>query len=427
MSEYAKEKFVLVQREDLRYDEALQTNKIGYYKDAWLRFKKNKASVVAAGILIFLILMCLIGPHLRNYKLNRGETNKWAIRLQYLPPRIKGLEWAGFDGTNTIWRYPAGFDRMPEGIVISDVLETNDIGQERRKIDVYAYLNWYYSYENTTRLSEAEYNAVRAAEAEYDVAIIITDAPLLNGTHNVNLDFFAFLKYVHGMDNFNFWFGTDGQGRDLFTEIWKGASISLLIAFSVVTINLFVGVIIGAISGYYGGWIDLIIERVSEILSGLPFLAILTLLLIRYGSTIYVTIFAFTLTGWLGAASVTRVQFYRYKSREYVLAARTLGAKDRRIMFRHIFPNAVGTLITVFALAVPGIIFAESTYSFLGIINYPNVIVLGRLIASGQNVMKDHFYTLLFPSIFISLLMLSFNLFSNGLRDAFNPSLRGVE
>jgi oligopeptide transport system permease protein len=109
------------------------------------------------------------------------------------------------------------------------------------------------------------------------------------------------------------------------------------------------------------------------------------------------------------------------------LAARTLGATDSRIIIRHIFPNAIGTLITSLVLYIPAVIFSESTFSFLGIINYAELMSVGRLLSTGQSVMKESFYQVLFPSIFISLLMLSFNLFGNGLRDAFNPSLRGVE
>ena len=185
--------------------------------------------------------------------------------------------------------------------------------------------------------------------------------------------------------------------------------------------------VLGSISGYYGGTVDLVMERVSEILAGLPFLAILTLLLLRFGNSPFVVVLAFTMTGWLGISALTRSQFYRYKNREYVLAARTLGAGDRRIMYRHIFPSAVGTIITRVILYIPGVIFTESTFSFLGIINYGDIISVGRLMSNGQLVMKSSFYQLLFPAIFISLLMLSFNLFGNGLRDAFNPSLRGVE
>ena len=123
------------------------------------------------------------------------------------------------------------------------------------------------------------------------------------------------------------------------------------------------------------------------------------------------------------------MQFYRFKNQEYVLVARTLGARDRRIMFKHIFPNAIGTLITRCVLVVPSVIFSETSLSYLGIIdlNNGNLTSVGTLLAKGQGYLTTYPHIIIWPSLFISLLMLSFNLFGNGLRDAFNPSLRGTE
>jgi oligopeptide transport system permease protein len=428
-----KSKFVLIQEEKKLFDAAFQTEAIGYYKDAWLRFKKNKASVVAFIIMIFLILMAIIGPWFVSYELDDINA-KWSQRLANMPPRSEPLGW---DGYKEMTGFPANFSNLPEGMV-KQVKSINEVGQVTVVVDYYAYIAHKYSeeidpdtqdYANTsyTNLTIEEYEAVKAAEQEYGVTIILEDAPETAGFYKVRIDFFEFLKYIYDIDEVSFFFGSDGSGRDLFKELWQGARVSLLISFSVATINIIIGVILGSISGYYGGTVDLVMERLSEILAGLPFLAILTLLLLRFGNAPWVVVLAFTMTGWLGISALTRSQFYRYKNREYVLAARTLGAGDRRIMYRHIFPSAVGTIITRVVLYIPGVIFTESTFSFLGIINYGSLISVGRLMSNGQLVMKDSFYQLLFPAIFISLLMLSFNLFGNGLRDAFNPSLRGVE
>lgn len=123
------------------------------------------------------------------------------------------------------------------------------------------------------------------------------------------------------------------------------------------------------------------------------------------------------------------MQFYRFKNQEYVLAARVLGAKDRRIIFRHILPNAVGTLITSSILSIPYVIFSESTLSFLNIVDLSSgsMTSIGTMLAAGQDVLATYPHVLMFPAVFISILMITFNLFGNGLRDAFNPSLRGVE
>ncbi|HHT99303.1 MAG TPA: ABC transporter permease [Acholeplasma sp.] len=437
-----KSKFVLVQHDHILYDESIKTKSISYYKDAWLRFKKNRASVVAFVILVLLILMTIIGPMLSTYKLDTVN-NKWAQKLKDMPAKIEGLEWIPlFSGEKELFGYIENFSSLPDDVLLR-IKQRNADGSMVVVVDYYRYIDHFNSdmidpiastasnkvYLSTSyqTLTIKEYEAVKAYEAETGEQIILEDGNLVNGTYRVRVKFYKFLEAIYGVEEPAFWFGSTGGGADLFYTLWKGARLSLLIAFGVALINIIIGVIIGSISGYYGGTVDLVIERLSELLSGLPFLAIITLLILRFGSAPWVVVLAFTLTGWLGISALTRTQFYRYKGREYVLAARTLGAKDARIMYRHILPNAVGTLITSLVLYVPSVIFSESSMSYLGIINYPGVTSVGTLLANGQAVMKESFYQVVFPALFISLLMLAFNLFGNGLRDAFNPSLRGVE
>ena len=140
-------------------------------------------------------------------------------------------------------------------------------------------------------------------------------------------------------------------------------------------------------------------------------------------------LFAFCLTGWIGVAYRVRTQFYRFKNQEYVLAARTLGARDGRLMFKHIFPNALGTIITSSILIIPSTILSETTLSYLGIVNFQGATStsLGTMLSNGKEYLSTDPHIIAVPAIAISMLMISFNLFGNGLRDAFNPSLRGVE
>jgi oligopeptide transport system permease protein len=140
-------------------------------------------------------------------------------------------------------------------------------------------------------------------------------------------------------------------------------------------------------------------------------------------------LFAYVLTGWIGTAGRVRTQFYRFKNQEYVMAARTLGAKDSRIIWKHIFPNTLGTIITSSALAIPGVILSESMLSYLGIINLGSSTTtsLGTLLSEAQGIWTLYPHLMIVPALVISLLMVCFNLFGNGLRDAFNPALRGVE
>lgn len=226
-------------------------------------------------------------------------------------------------------------------------------------------------------------------------------------------------------------FGTTSFGKDIFTCLSSGARFSFLFAIAVATVNLVIGAIWGSIAGYFGGRIDLFMERFTDILGSVPTVIVITLLKLHMGtsSQMVVLFISFFMTGWIGMASTTRMQFYRFKNQEYVLVARTLGASDKRIMFKHIFPNAIGTLVTSCALVIPSMIYSETNLSYLGIINLEsgNITSVGTMIAAGQRDMVLAPFVAIFPSLFLALMMLSFNLFGNGLRDAFNPSLRGSE
>ena len=262
-----------------------------------------------------------------------------------------------------------------------------------------------------------------------------TYAILKQTNWEVRVDYREYYIYQHhlagdGITEPSFLFGANQMGKDLFTCLSSGARFSFLLAIIVASVNLVVGAIYGSIEGYYGGKLDMIMERFVELLTSIPFMIVITLMKYHFNvSHIVLLFFAFFLTGWTGMAGRTRMQFYRFKNQEYVLVARTLGANDRRVMFKHIFPNAIGTLITSSVLVVPSVIFSETSLSYLGIINLStgNMTSVGTLLANGQGYLYTYPHMLVFPSIFISLLMLCFNLFGNGLRDAFNPSLRGSE
>lgn len=251
------------------------------------------------------------------------------------------------------------------------------------------------------------------------------------------INYYEYYIYYHsylmkdGITEPYFVFGTTGSGQDILTCLASGAWFSFAFAIAVAVVNLVVGAIYGAIAGYYGGKIDLFMERFSDILNAVPTMIVITLLKLHMGgsSQILVLFIAFFLTGWISMASSTRMQFYRFKNQEYVLAARTLGARDRRIIWKHIFPNSLGTLVTGCALIIPSMIYTETSLSYLGIINLSsgNITSVGTLIAAGQSALATAPFITLFPSLFLVLLMLSFNLFGNGLRDAFNPQLRGSE
>ena len=174
------------------------------------------------------------------------------------------------------------------------------------------------------------------------------------------------------------------------------------------------------------------LDRITDILNNVPFIVVATLFQLHLSAKVGVVpsfLFAFVLTGWIGMAALTRKQFYRFKGQEYVLAARTLGASDRRLMFKHIFPNSLGTIVTSCVLVIPGVISSETMMTYLGIINLSEFAgtSICTLMSQGQTSMTTSPHAMFFPALFVSLLLICFNLFGNGLRDAFNPSTRGVD
>jgi oligopeptide transport system permease protein len=458
-----KSKFVLVNAKDQHQDKPLKTKEIGYYRDSWNRFKKNKGAFFAFYIIAFILLFVGIGPSLKSYDLPTTNPNQ-SIRFAYLEPKIPIIENLGlFNGRREITAgkrflhamYTSSFGEgaiisgFPE-VLIDDVNHPSfaNITELTVVVDSYKYTNYIVSYMPptyfadldagrdplaavTVTLSKPQFDVYLASNFVIDIISIVEipntinpDEPFYN--YKVRVNQFMFSLGTQPEDTY-FWFGTTRAGQDLFSEIWRGARISLLMALLVVIINAVIGLTIGSIVGYYGGLLDLLFDRFVEIVASIPFLSVLTLVTLRFGNELWVIIFAFTATGWLGSYGTGRLQFYRFKNREYVLAARTLGASDARIMFKHILPNTLGLIVTSYALAIPAFVFTEASFSFLGIINYRNALSIGLLIDQGQQQMQNYPYLLFFPALYIATLMIAFNLFGNGLRDAFNPSLRGVE
>ena len=528
-----QDKFQFASSEGKLHDKKLETKPIGYLKDAWIRFRKNKSSIVGAVIVVFLVLFAIIGPYCfpKNY-IAAYETDIDLRRYQYLTPKLSFVEpGSGFwDGTQRktisetqyqIYQARATETGRETIVKVYESYETTGINNTKVKmydclIDTYSTVNVF-----TKQFTYKEYKAIQEYQNRTGKQVILpwviynkssdptsknsqvlfdniniwyncdkTGKPVLNEDneivpgykasgldqydsirlkndpaygaedpskvstrfrystitisgvledktnpelwgYTVRLNPSEYFVYKYGFEP-SFTFGSSADGYDIFTRLASGARFSLLFALAVSAINLFIGAIYGAIEGYYGGATDLIMERVSDILASIPTMVVTVLFNLHLAAKVGAVpalLYAFIMTGWIGMASRTRMQFYRFKNQEYVLAARTLGARDRRVMFKHIFPNSLGTLITGSVLVIPGVIYSETSLTYLGIINLDSATrsSVGAMLNAGRGMFTVYPHLVLFPSLFIGLLMVSFNLFGNGLRDAFNPSLRGTE
>lgn len=227
-------------------------------------------------------------------------------------------------------------------------------------------------------------------------------------------------------ENVYHWFGTDVLGRDSFTRTWMGTRISLYIAFIAVVVDVLIGMTYGMISGYYGGIVDNLMQRSVEIINGIPSLVVVTLLIIVLKPGLLSITLAISLTGWIGMSRIARASMLKLKESEYVLAARTMGAGDFLIMYKEVLPNIFSQLLIMSMFSIPNAIFTEAFLAFVGIGIPVPMASLGSLISENFKSLTTHFYMIIPPVLVLGLLMLSFNLLADGLRDALDPTLKEV-
>lgn len=311
-----------------------------YWRDALVRFKKNKGAIFSLVCILFLVIMAFAGPKLNEYRYDQQ-----IIANQNMAPRVKFLESFGvFDGSETM--------------------------------------------RTSTGTKEINYYVSNELEDTY------------------------------------YWFGSDSLGRDLWTRTWSGTRISLYVAVLAVVIDLAFGLTYGLISGYFGGRIDMVMQRIVEVLNSIPYLITVTLLMLIMKPGLMSITFALMFSGWLGMSRIARAEVLKLKEQEYVLASRTLGAKSFRIIFKEILPNIFGPLITQTMFSIPHAIFTEAFLAFIGLGVPEPMASLGSLISSGYQNFTTHSYMIVFPLLVMGLLMLCFNMLADGLRDALDPKMK---
>ena len=477
-----KEKFEFVNKGERLTDVKLQTKPTTYFQDAMGRFVKNKASVFCFVIILLLIIYAIFAPLFSRFKI--GDKDGY---YQNVTPRSRIFSKLGFwDGGRKMEVNQATYEYYLNGdsLILKDygtvehLVAKRPVKYHKIKIDTYAKVGYV-----KKLLTQDEYEKAKAWEKEtgkklfYPVrnsdltkqiykndenAWFLTDEKgniqrdkmgniidiylkdetspdgfaysisRMNGNQiETRVNYREWYYYQNGFYA-NFIFGTDSYGYDIWTRMAYGARLSIILSFAVSIINLALGVVIGAWEGYYGGAVDLVIERIKDILSYVPTMIIFGLFQLYFAKSagpIVSLAFAFIFYGWAGTSSTVRAQFYRYKNQDYINASRTLGAKDSRLIFKHILPNAIGYIITASVLVIPGVIKSESMLTYLGIVNLEgsSATSVGTMMSTAQGTFTTYPHALFFPAAFVAILLICFNSFGNGLRDAFNPQLRGAE
>src|SRR5213080_486688 len=218
--------------------------------------------------------------------------------------------------------------------------------------------------------------------------------------------------------------GTDALGRDLLSRMIYGARVSMLVGLGAQVIVVLIGVPIGALSGYVGGRVDLVLTRFVDVMYAFPRLLFVILVMSMLGAGLLNIFIAIGLTGWVGIARQTRAQVLAIKQKEYVEGARALGSRGGRLLFRHVLPNALTPIVVAVTFGIPEAIFTEAALSFIGVGINPPTPSWGQMVGEGQQYIRSYWHLCVFPSIAIAVTMLAFTFFGDGVRDALDPKMK---
>ena len=404
---------------------------VSYWKDAWRRLKKNVVAMVALGVIIFLFLFAFVGPLLIPY--GYDEFN---------------------DGAENLFPYHYTLEdqqRVDEEIASRTQSEVVDVDSmiEQAKAEAEA------KGEKFTKKDEAILRAKAKTAAKNDTASESeesTDPDTVRKELGIKKHIFGYSKKelerkAAGEKVFPHVFGTDMYGRDILVRVMYGARVSMSVGVFAALLVLIIGALYGAISGYCGGKVDAVMQRIVELIYAVPEMLVVLLIatalkpiLTEYinspgggplksfanvlGPNLISMFIAFGLLYWVTMSRIIRGQVLQLKQQEYVTAARALGASGGRIIRRHLLPNCIGQIVVTTCLQIPSAIFLESFLSYLGVGVSAPFPSLGSMATDALSGMYTYTYRLIVPSVVLSVMILAFNLFGDGLRDALDPKLK---
>ena len=404
---------------------------VSYWKDAWRRLKKNVVAMVALGVIVFLFLFAFVGPLLIPY--GYDEFNKGAENLYPYHYTLEDIQ------------------RVNDEIASrtqSDVVDVDEmIAQAKAEAEKKG--------EKFTKKDEAVIRAkakVAAKPSEDSSEEQSVDEDSVRKELGIKKHIFGYSqaeleRKANGEKVFPHVFGTDMYGRDILVRVMYGARVSMSVGVFAAILVLVIGALYGAISGYCGGKVDAVMQRIVELIYAVPEMLVVLLIatalkpiLTDYvnssgtsplksfvnvlGPNLISMFIAFGLLYWVTMSRIIRGQVLQLKQQEYVTAARALGASCGRIIRRHLLPNCIGQIVVTTCLQIPSAIFLESFLSYLGVGVSAPLPSLGSMATDALSGMYTYTYRLIVPSVILSIMILAFNLFGDGLRDALDPKLK---
>ena len=420
------------------FDSASQTEKkdfiqerqsVSYWKDAWRRLKKNVVAMVALGVIIFLLLFAFVGPYLVPYgydQFNKGAENLHPIHYTLEDTQKLDAELAA--------RTSAGGTKSAEEMIAEAEAEAAAKGEKLTSVDIAKI---------KAKAKVAAQNAQKQNE-EVDVNSLRKELGIKKHLFGYSTD--ELQRKANGEKVFPHVFGTDMYGRDILVRVMYGARVSMSVGICAAFLVLVIGATYGAISGYCGGKVDAVMQRIVEVIYAVPEMLVVLLIatalkpiLTDYvntgsgplksfvsvlGPNLISMFIAFGMLYWVTMSRIIRGQVLQLKQQEYVTAARALGASGKRIILRHLIPNCIGQIVVTTCLQIPSAIFLESFLSYLGVGVSAPLPSLGSMATDALSGMYTYTYRLIIPSVILSIMILAFNLFGDGLRDALDPKLK---
>ena len=400
---------------------------VSYWKDAWRRLKKNTVAMIALGVIIFLFLFAFVGPLLVPYGYDQFSTG-----AENLYPYHYALE----DQT-----------RLDEEIAARSESEVMDVDTliENAKAEAEAKGETLSSVDIAMIRAKAKVASKGQSEHEdTDPATVRKELGIkkkLFGYSNEELQ-----RKAAGEKVFPHVFGTDMYGRDILVRVMYGARVSMAVGICAALLVLFIGALYGSISGYCGGKVDAVMQRIVELIYSVPEMLVVLLIATALkpiltnfvntgsgpmkefvntmGPNLISMFIAFGMLYWVTMSRIIRGQVLQLKQQEYVTAARALGASGGRIIRQHLLPNCIGQIVVTTCLQIPSAIFLESFLSYLGVGVSAPLPSLGSMATDALSGMYTYTYRLIIPSVILSVMILAFNLFGDGLRDALDPKLK---